>query len=350
MADALPADHHERRPLRWLLALAAVILLGGSGALYYVETLHSVTTDDATVQADIVAVMPKVSAYVQAVHVDDNEQVKQGQLLVELDPRDFTLQVAAAQAALDSAQSRLAEAQEQVEVSAADVEQYRADVTAADASSKLAEMIWNRRLNLTELSVSAENKDTARTNAETSRANLAAAQLHVAAAEVRQKLAEVQVRTAAAGVAEAQVALDSARLNLSYTKIYAGSDATAANRSVVAGNYAEPGQLLLSLVPTKLYIIANFKETQLAGVVAGQKARVKVDALGGRALAAHVDSMQRGSGSVFALLPPENATGNFVKVVQRLPIKLLLDGAPDELRRLAPGMSVEVTIYTDTHD
>jgi membrane fusion protein (multidrug efflux system) len=133
-------------------------------------------------------------------------------------------------------------------------------------------------------------------------------------------------------------------LNLSYTKIFSAVDGTVANRNVVTGDYVQPGQLLLSLVPDELFVIANFKETQMAGIEPGHQATVRVDALGGEALKAHVDSRQRGSGSRFALLPPENATGNFVKVVQRFPVKLIFDELAERLNRLAPGMSVVVSV------
>jgi membrane fusion protein, multidrug efflux system len=337
---------HHHRPWRSLLVLAAVILLGGAGVLYYLETLHSETTDDATVQADIVAVMAKVPGYVQTLRVDDNSVVKKDQLLLTIDPRDYALQVASASTALDAAQSRLTEAKATVEAAAADTDQYRADAAAAETNSALAQDIANRRMKLTELSVSTENKDTVTANAETAKAAADAARSKVAAADTRHKLAEAQEQTAEVGVTQARVVLDQAKLNLSYTNVVSAVDGTVANRTIVAGNYVQPGQLLLSLVPETVYVVANFKETQMAGIVAGQKARIRVDALGGQRFQGHVDSVQRGSGSVFALLPPENATGNFVKVVQRIPVKVVFDGPAEDVRRLAPGMSVEVTIDT----
>jgi len=337
---------HAGRPWRWLLAVAAVVLLAGAGALYYVETLHSVSTDDASVQADIVAVMAKVPGYVEALHVDDNSPVQRMQKLLEIDARDYVLQVDAARTALDAAESKLAEARAQIAAAAADVAQDKAEVATADASSRLATDILNRRLRLNDLSISAENKDTARANADSAAGNLAAAQLKVTAAETRGNLAEVQAKTAQVGVAQAMVALDQAALNLSYTKIVSAVDGTVANRSVVVGNYVQPGQLLLSLVPNKIYVVANFKETQIAGVDPGRPATVRIDALRGETFKAHVDSLQRGTGATFALLPAENATGNFVKVVQRIPVKLVFDEPPDRVRLVVPGMSVVVRVDT----
>jgi membrane fusion protein, multidrug efflux system len=328
--------------IRWG-AFAMLILLAGAATFAYVNTFSGVSTDDATVNADTVTVMAKVPAYVQALSVDDNETVKQGQLLLQLDPRDYQLAVDAAQAALDAAQSKLDLAHAQVVVAASDVAQAHDAEVAAEAQSTLATDVMNRRLRLNDLSISAEARETAQANASAAAATLSAARMKVAGAWANKALAQAQVGSAEVAVKQAKVALDQAKLNLSYTKITAAVDGTVANRTVVAGNYVEPGQLLLSLVPTQVYVIANFKETQFGGITVGQKARITVDALG-RSLPAHVDSIQRGSGSVFALLPPENATGNFVKVVQRLPVKLLLDAPPDALKRLAPGMSVEVTM------
>jgi len=342
MSETSPAPHRLRRVLLAGLLVAAA----GAGGLYYVATLHHVSTDDATVDADIVTIVPKVAGYVAALHVDDNEVVQQGQALLEIDPRDYALAVDAARAALKSAESRAAEARAQVQAAAADVAQDQADVTSAEASSALASDILGRRLRLTELSISAENKDTARANEATARASLAAARLKVVASQARQALAEVQARTAEAGIVQAKVALDQALLNFSYTKIVAPVAGTVANRNVVFGNFAQPGQLLMSIVPLRVFVVANFKETQLARIRPGAQARIRIDALHGATMNAHVDSIQRGSGSLFALLPPENATGNFVKVVQRLPVKLLFDEAPERVKQLAPGMSVVVTVDT----
>jgi membrane fusion protein, multidrug efflux system len=153
-----------------------------------------------------------------------------------------------------------------------------------------------------------------------------------------------QAQQADAVIAEEQAALAQARLNLSYTKIYSVADGSVANRTVQVGNFVQPGQTLFSAVPTVAYIIANFEETRLANMRVGQPVRVRVDAFPNQRLYGHIDSFQRGTGSNFALLPPENATGNFVKVVQRIPVKIDLDGPANALRAISPGMSVEPTV------
>ncbi len=348
MSDITAAQ--PRPPARWRTILVAGLILGllGLGLFVYRETLSGISTDDATIEADVVTVMAKVPAYVQRLEVDDNSAVTAGQLMIELDPRDYLLAVDAARSAVDAATSKLAEAQAQVTAADADARQAIADRTAAQAQDRLAASIFARRTRLGDLSISAEGRDQARADADSAHANLGSAEMKIAGAEARRDLARTQLRTAEVAVAQAKVALAQAELNLSYTKISASLDGTIANRAVVAGNYVEPGQLLLSVVPRDVYVIANFKETQLRDITPGHAATVAVDALDGARLRAHVDSIQRGSGARFALLPPENATGNFVKVVQRIPVKLKFDEPPERLRALAPGMSVIVRMSPPT--
>jgi membrane fusion protein (multidrug efflux system) len=178
------------------------------------------------------------------------------------------------------------------------------------------------------------------------KANLQRDLAGLAAAQAQVGVLQTQAQQADAIIAGAQATVAQAQLNLSYTKIYAIVDGSVANRTVQAGNYVQSGQTLFSAVPTEIYIIANFKETQLENMRVGQPVRVRVDALPNPRLKGHIDSFQRGTGSNFALLPPENATGNFVKVVQRVPVKIVLDGPADALRAISPGMSVEPTVMT----
>jgi membrane fusion protein (multidrug efflux system) len=173
---------------------------------------------------------------------------------------------------------------------------------------------------------------------ERDRAAVEAARTHLAVLETARRQAD-------ANIERQRAALDQARLNLSYTQISAPADGTIANKTVQVGNFVQPGQILFSMVPDQLYVTANFKETQLTNVRPGQSAVVRVDAFPGLRLSGRVDSMQRGTGAQFALLPPENATGNFVKVVQRVPVKIILDDPGEALRYISPGMSVEATIH-----
>jgi membrane fusion protein (multidrug efflux system) len=192
--------------------------------------------------------------------------------------------------------------------------------------------------------VSSERIDTATAAADATHATVTATETKIRSALASGDLARAQVKTAEASVAQAQAALDQAQLNLSYTKITAAQSGTIAEKTVEEGNYVQPGQTLFSIVPEAPYVIANFKETQLAGIRPGQAASIRVDAYPRLELKGHVESLQRGTGSVFALLPPENATGNFVKVVQRVPVKIVFDDLGEAAQWISPGMSVEARV------
>jgi membrane fusion protein (multidrug efflux system) len=331
---------------RWVvIGVAGVIGLLLAAACFVVPRLHWESTDDAYVQAHLTTVTAKVPAYVQALHVDDNDRVTAGELLLELDPRDYAVQVDVARANLASAKSKRKEADTNVSIADAAAVEARAELQVAQANAMLAASNLNRVQSVSDArAVSNERIDTAVAAAEGTGAAVTAARTKVQSALAAAELARAQVTTAAAAVAQAQAALAQTELNLSYTKISVAQSGTIANKLVAQGNYVQPGQALLSIVPTALFVIANFKETQLANMHPGQAAIVHVDAYPRLELKGHVDSLQRGTGSVFALLPPENATGNFVKVVQRVPVKIVFDDPDEAVRRISPGMSVEAEV------
>ena len=343
-----PKPERPRRPLPlWGMAIGGARI--AAAAYVYVPSLYVVETDDASFQTDTVAIVPKVAAYVAALHVTDNSAFSAGELLVELDPRDFQAAVDIAAANLQSAQAAQAVAQaqlsEQSQVIAADEANVEGDrgplVFAAEQLARFRDLArtgagtvesWQQmQSNLTERQAALQRDS----------ATLAAARGQV-------DVLQSQVEQAKANAAQAQAALAQARLNLSYTKIYAPTSGTVASRSVQVGNFVQPGQTLFSAVPNEIYVIANFKETQLTRMQVGQPVAIDVDAFPNHTLHGHIDSFQRGTGSNFALLPPENATGNFVKIVQRVPVKILLTGADQDLRLLGPGMSVETTVTVRT--
>jgi membrane fusion protein, multidrug efflux system len=335
----------NRRP--WLFAGLGLLVLVIIALYFFLPGLYSQETDDAYVDAHVVSIIPKVPAYVQKLYVDDNSPVKEGQLLIELDPRDYAVALQQAQANLANALSRLQEARDEIPVADARVAQQRAELEVAQANSKLAQSNLRRLQSVSDVrAVSSERVDEGAAAAQGTQATTVAAQVRIASAEASAKLARTQALTAEAAVAQARAALAQAQLNLSYTKIYATENGSVARKSVEPGNYVQPGQLLLSVVPERLYVIANYKETQLTHVRPGQSVSIRVDAFPDLKLRAHVESIQRGTGSRFALLPPENATGNFVKVVQRVPVKIVFDDSADALRWISPGMSVETRIYT----
>jgi membrane fusion protein, multidrug efflux system len=324
------------------VAVAAFVVVGG---YFLISGWGSESTDDAYVTAHLTTVTAKVPAYVQTLHIDDNSAVKVGELLVELDPRDYAVEVEIARANLEAAAGRRKEADDRVGIADADAAQAQAELTVARANATLADANLKRLRSVSDArAISSERLDTGVAAADATRASLTAAQTRVRSASAAADLARSQVRTATAALAQAQAALDQAQLNLSYTKITAVQSGTIANKLVEEGNYVQPGQTLFSIVPLAPYVVANFKETQLEGVRPGQPAQVRVDAYPRLKLKGHVDSLQWGTGSVFALLPPENATGNFVKVVQRVPVKIVFDDPGEAAKWISPGMSVEAEV------
>lgn len=344
-ASAMKATPPRKRPL-WLIVTALSFI--AVAASLYVPSLYVIGTDDAYVQTDTVSVVPKVAAYVTSLYVTDNSRVSAGQLLVQLDPRDFQVAVESAAAHLRSAQAALANAQaqlaEQVPVIAAD----KANVQGDEATLTFAQQQLVRfGILAKDEAGSMESYQQAQADIGQRQAALQKDKATLAAAETQTDVLQSQSLQAQANVAVAEAGLAKAKLNLSYTRIYADISGTVANRSVQVGNFVQPGQTLFAAVPNDVYIIANYKETQLTHIKPGQPVSITVDAFPGIRLHGHVDSIQRGTGSNFALLPPENATGNFVKIVQRVPVKIVLDQTQQNKVFLAPGMSVETDVTID---
>ena len=341
-----PAQHMTllptRRRLVWVAAIGLCLLVG----LYlFVPDLIWATTNDAYVEAHVESISARVPGYVSALHIDDNSRVAHDMVLLELDPRDFQARRDAAAANLAAAESRLAEARAQSVVAARAVQVAEADAATAAANERLAESDFKRFSGVSDVrAVSAQRLETANTTVMTARATLSAARSRVELARAQAELTHAQEQTAAAAVKQAQASLTQAELDLSYTHVMAPEDGSVAKKLVELGNFVQPGQTLLSLVPTKVYVVANFKETQVEGIVPGDAVSIRIDSFPDLHLRGHIDSIQRGSGSEFALLPPENATGNFVKIVQRIPVKILLDAPPESVAGLAPGMSAEVSV------
>jgi len=341
-AVGVAAKPHHRRFLAPLLAAVALAIVG----LYlYVPGLYSVTTDDAYLDAHVVSIVPKVAAYVSALHVDDNQKVRAGQLMVELDPRDFTVAVQSAAADMASAEANVANVLSRIDEQQAVIGQNEAAIAGDRSTLEFAQQQLDRYGSLAKTGFGTAERfeqaqsDIGERTAALNRdlAALAASRAHVAVLNTERQQAMATVERQKAARAQAD-------LNLSYTRISAPDAGTVANRTVEVGNFVQPGQVLFSLVPDRIYVTANFKETQLAHVRPGQPAIVHVDAFPGSRLTGHVDSIQPGTGAEFALLPPENATGNFVKVVQRVPVKIVFDASPEVLHRIAPGMSVEAEV------
>jgi membrane fusion protein, multidrug efflux system len=333
----------RRRFPFWVVGVAGVLAV--AACVIYIPHRYVEETDDAYVQADTVAVMPKVAGYVTALHVTDNSRFTANQLLVEIDPRDFQVAVHSAQANLQSARASKANVLDQLAEQTHLIAAAQATVDSDRAILQFAQQQLARYGTLAKNGAGTEERlQQAVSDIGRNKASLDHDVAALAAAQARVGVLQSQAGQAEATIEREDAALAQAQLNLSYTKISAVADGTVANRTVQVGDFVQPGQTLFSAVPNETYIVANFKETQLAHMRVGQSVRVRVDALPGGALHGHIDSFQRGTGSSFALLPPENATGNFVKVVQRIPVKIVVDGPAEALRMIAPGMSVEAAV------
>jgi len=423
----------SKRPV--LFAVIGIVLLLGAvvGVRYWLHSRLYESTDDAFIEGHATQISPKVSGYVQKIYIDDNQLVKAGDLLVEIDPRDYEARLAQARAALNAAiarrdaakaglaltrvtagagvdqasagieaarsdvaqaraaasaaEGRVKQSSAAISAAEANVAQAQAQVAAAEAEAVRARADVLRYQSLFEKEVvSRQQLDQATAAAATADAQLEAARRRVASvqstvaearaaqgaasdqytqslsqitgtqAQVSQasgKLSEAnsaphqvavrqsEVETTSAEIEQAEAAVRQAELDLSYTRIYAPEDGRVARKTVEQGALLQPGQALFVLVPAEMWVLANFKETQLNRMRTGQVVEIKVDAYPEKIFKGHVDSFQTGTGSRFSLLPPENATGNYVKVVQRLPVKIVFDEQTDSEHLLAPGMSVE---------
>ena len=335
LAPKLPTSR-SRVPL--IAAAAALVALAAGG--YYARFVAPFeSTDDAFVEADVTPIAPQVAGRVLRVAVSDNQAVEAGAVLFEIDPSDYQAKLDQARAELAAARGKSAQAAAQLSVDRAKVAQERASVTAADAEATRAQADYQRYLTVGIEGVSASQIDLAATQARASAAEVTAARDRQLAMEAQTTLDEADIQSARAEVLGAEALVHQAELNLSYTRVVAPVAGFVTHRGVQPGDYAQAGQPQLALVPKQLWIIANFKETQLTHMRPGQPAEISVDAYPQLKLRGHVDSIQSGAGARFSLFPPENASGNYVKVVQRVPVKIVLDEIPEALA-LGPGMSV----------
>jgi membrane fusion protein (multidrug efflux system) len=332
-----------RRVIVAAAVLTLVIAAAVGGLVWWLDARNWVSTDDAFIQVHMVQVSPQIAGRVARVLVDDNQEVKTGQPLLEIDQADFKAKLDEAAADQQSAVGKLAQSRAQLAVSEANVDEAAAMIGVAEADANNAAINLARDQKLAQMhsmALSQQQLDNDTATARRTAANLRAAKQKSAAAEAQRELARTQVQTAEAGVKAATAQLEQARLNLSYTEIRAPEGGHIAHKSVAGGDYVQVGQDLMALVPDDVWITANFKETDLADIQIGDPVDINVDAYPSQIFHGRVDSFQAGSGAAFALLPPENATGNYVKVVQRVPVKIVFDHLPGEHWVLGPGMSV----------
>jgi membrane fusion protein, multidrug efflux system len=352
-------DRLGKRFNRTIIGICLVFIVAAAGLYLYARSASYESTDDAFIAAHTIEVAPKIAGKVDTVPVKDNQLVKKGDLLAQIDPRDYDAQLDQKQASLESVKAEATSAQAAVDQQIANVrslqatlEQDRADEQASQAQADQTSDDLRREQDLYNTHVvSIQDLIHSQVANRAAQANLESAKKKVAAGDAKLAEGQAEVRTFQALVEyvlaqEKQngASVESAKLNDSYTKVYASETGRITHKSVEPGDYVQVGQSLMALVPSEIYVMANFKENQLRLMRPGQPVEVEVDALGGRKFEGHVDSIQMGSGAAFSLLPPENATGNYVKVVQRIPVKILFDQVPDVGLPLGPGESVVPTV------
>ena len=323
--------------------VAAVLLAIGLavGIPWWIESQHWATTDDAFIDTHAQLVAPRVSGRVNEVLVDDNQMVKAGDTLVVIDSSDYKAMLDQAQAAVLQAQAQLAQSKAQLTVTKANAEQAKAQVEVAQTDYDNAETNLKRYQNLSDQAVSRQTLTNAEAAAKSAKASLQSSQKQAAAAEAQVGYVDSQIQAAEAGIKSAQARLEQAQLQLDYTTVKAMVDGRITRKQVSPGNYATTGTQIMAIVPQDVWVTANYKETELTDMRVGQEVEIEVDSFPGHKFHGKVDSIQSGTGAQFSLLPPQNATGNYVKVVQRVPVKIVFDDTSgDFYRRLSPGMSV----------
>ncbi len=359
IASAVPAKK-RRLPARGVLVLAIALVIGGAGVFYLHAAKGSATTDNAYLKADVTFVAPRVKGHVAQVLVADNQTVRAGQVLVRLDPEEYAARVAAARGDLAMAEASVARSQAALvrlgsegALAAANVLEAQTGIRASDAEASRAQADWQRYAALLTTGwVPRRDADRAQSEAiaaaaaaEKSRASLAVSRSQADVTQHRRGELEAGVAQAMAERDKARAALTLTLQDREHSDIRAPISGVVGDRQANVGDYVQPGSRLMTLVPVSdLYITANFKETQTARMLEGQAAKVKVDALPGVTLKAHVESFAPGSGSQFALLPFEPGTGNFTKIVQRVPVRLRFDPGQADVARLRPGLSAKVTV------
>lgn len=353
----------KKRSRAFLIVLIALLVVGGAfGISKYIHALHHEETDDAQVEANINPVIPKISGYVTEVRVKDNQQVKKGDTLLLLDDRDLKMKLEQAEAALVTAQNNLLSAKATAQAARANIGTSEASIKTIDAQIDAAKVnVWRTTQDFTRYenlikdhSVTLQQYEQAKAAKETAekqlqvleeQKNQAARQTN--AVSTQSNATSTQINIANSAIKQRQVDVDDAKLNLSYAVITAPADGTISKVNVQAGQFLQAGQATFSIVQdSDVWVVANFKETQFDDLRIGQRATVTVDAFPDHDFEAKVASFSPATGSQFALLPPDNASGNFVKVVQRLPVRIEFTNKQDSLvKQLKAGMNVNVDVH-----
>jgi membrane fusion protein, multidrug efflux system len=350
-ATQSPARTRKLNLRKLLLAGAAAAALAGAswyGYDYWTVGRFLVSTDDAYVKADSTTIAPKVSGYLDRVLIGDNEHVKAGQVLARIDDRDFKVALDQARADVRAANATISSKEAQLDVQQAVIKAARATLDVDQANLTFAAQDNKRYTDLAATgSGSLQNAQQAQSRIASAQATLERDNANLASALKQIDLLKAEIVQAKAAAARTDAVQHQAELNLGYTSVVSPIDGVVGNRSLRVGQFVQAGTQLMAIVPAEgAYVVANFKETQLTNVKSGQAVDIEIDMFPGQVVHGHVDSIAPASGQEFALLPPDNATGNFTKVVQRIPVKIALDARHEPAIALRPGMSVIPTIAT----
>ena len=345
--DTRPA----RRRLFIFLAVAVAILIAGGGYWYFFAR-STISTDDAFIDANIIQIAPQVSGQLDALKVNSNDEVKAGQVLATIDPAGPKAAFAKAQAQMATAQAAVSQAQAGLTEAKAKVAEAQAAQAAAQVKAqndqRTADRLQSLRKTSGNAAVSQQNLDNAQAQARASAAQERQAKTAVDQAQAGVGAAEAQLASAKAQVQAARAAVSAAQVTLNHLTIKAPADGQVVKVSVSQGSFVQTGQSLMALVPRHIFVTANFKETQIAGIHPGMPVEIDVAAYPNAPLKGTVQSIQRGAGQAFALLPPQNATGNYVSVVQRVPVRISLSNVDLSKYVLGPGMSVTAKVQADS--
>jgi membrane fusion protein, multidrug efflux system len=350
-AEASEDNAHQaaarRGPLLRVLGVAALAVAAGAGYVWWDNASHFETTDDAFIASRPIGIAPQVPGYVAQVLVTDNQHVAKGQVLARIDDRDYLVALAQAQAKVGVAEAGVKNIAAQILVQRAQVDASQAQVDQAKAALTFAKQQAARYGQLAHTGYgSIQNAQQYSSQLDQQQAAVKSAQAALEVAKRRIDSLQAQEASANADLAQAKAQRDKAQLNLSYANVVASEPGRVVDLTAAPGEYAQTGTNLAMFVPDKLWVTANFKETELDHMRPGQPVSVRIDAYPNREIRGVVASVQPGSGTAFSLLPPENATGNYVKIVQRVPVKIIMNDPPKDVA-LGPGMSVEPTVRVD---
>lgn len=345
-------EEPKKKPNKVLPIILGIVLIGGLifGIKEYIYYSKHVDTDDAQIDGDISPVVARVGGYVDSIYFQENEHVNKDQLLVKLDDRDYKVKLEQALSAQKGASANVNVGESQIYTVASNSAVARAGVTSAAAKLQQVSKDYQRYANLVkDGSITQQQFDQAKADLEVAQANYKAAEDQYKAAQEQVGTTKSQLTVTNTGVTQRQADVDFAKLQLSYTSIYSPASGLVSKKNIQVGQLVQAGQTLFSVVnDNSLYITANFKETQLDKIRSGQKVDIEVDAFPELKLEGTVFNFSPATGAKFSLLPPDNATGNYVKVVQRVPVKILIKADKATMDKLRPGMSVNVSvIYKD---